>query len=707
MLHNFKDKAAGVNATIPVTMDISNDDAKFATLIENVGEFVAAMLDTQHKVFFDSHSTRCLNNRSHTFYDLIVEDGHATQTSLRVDNTYINSKRDAERMCEETTIIEETETFLKHAIPFCWEYTCLLKLLAEECDINRFDNFCIDLAPAVCSDPTGSERSDYQPEPTYFFTMSKEEVSIGGFAVKLAKSLEDKVEEWILACEHLINAKFGKGGIGKSPFYMDEREGQVIHIRKRLICFISSHLAMEGMFNKKGNFLGSFLNAGDLENLCMDVLDDYTRNACELMKTKSVADLQSLLVLCSNPKINPDSVAKHREAILRTTKFIPNVLKDLLASSTGNFHFDMLSNILRDYEHEPANSLLFSAQLMEWTLAVGREELNKLYHLVNEAIRIMKLQRLPVSGWIPTLRDMHPPLPTWTSQQGAKQALMAHKTTARTVLPKDQMYLSMPISTQKTLRLISLIWELTGHIDTHRAFFGPGHLLCTTVKSVIRVERVAAAHARETLMHWNEAASLGKNYRRAVLTLKNFNEEHGKLQTAVRVAASKLSNWSLSELLSITSESSTICQSNFSRIRRATELAPKTFKMVVKTDSLMRKVLNIVCPVLIKLRLDSRLPPEMPSTVLADLIRTIPKVRNYDGVSPELILTQEEVAGPSSDAAPGIDLRLRELSSSHTLCHYGRRPASEKAQWQQRRVYTLNGRDLRALLGMEPAVLVI
>jgi len=110
------------------------------------------------------------------------------------------------------------------------------------------------------------------------------------------------------------------------------------------------------------------------------------------------------------------------------------------------------------------------------------------------------------------------------------------------------------------------------------------------------------------------------------------------------------------------------------------------------------RVLDVVEPVALALRSDVGLRSVARPHPLADLLRTIPAIRAWDGKSPELVLTVEDVMESKSKRIRAL---LQSLSDQRSIVHYGKLGRGRDVQklgYGSKRVFRFNGNDLGAVL---------
>lgn len=672
---------------------------KRRALINDLGNFLSNWLQIRHGCKIETHTHRNGHRRTKQLkegaqlIELIVEDGASTFEQIYCKDTHGSLSLEQRLRLEEDRV--STQEWMTRILNYCEDYRELLDILEQECSKQPF----IDLAYAVaaglvCENSTSSIDS---PEPGYFLSEQIDDrVSVGGFCKKLSNAINEKAHEWLIECERAISDRFFES----CPSENHEERKRSKQVRSVLASMISQHVAMDGFFEADlCKYRGSTLNPRAFENLCNWIFNGRIREDCEVKRTQQISELTSLRTVCSTTAVEKSArhICESQTSMLKTLRNVPRVLRERPGYKNSFLHLEMLIGIVKDANSE--NLVLVAAQVAEWAHKVGKSQMWMFSQWILDSIAILEKQHLPNNEILPTLCKVFPPMPTWTDPSRATQAyvdLKACNAHSSSSLPKSSnTYLPMSQSVERSLRLVSLVWELAGHKQTYNGFFAPGHVMCSLVRQIVPLERVNTAYVKETIESWVLAYSLGQNYRNAVTDIQCFRGSI--VESDMRSAVRQLSRWSLNDILTLAFEKSPLFFSNEWAVLDAAIFSlgkTNTRHHISLTNSAIRKALENACPVLFEIRNEARVSPSVASNELAEFLMSIPSIRQWNGNGDELILTHDDVA------TAGVDVpeRLRQLSKTNSLVHFGRRPNKEKHIWKTMRVYTFNGYDLRTLL---------
>jgi len=680
-----------------------------SNLIQEVAEFVRTVLDLKcNDALTDVTQSKC-------FLDLVMVNGDAT-----FSNTHGGSSNLAERR-----LSDEKRKMLQSAIDglcrFCERYQVLLNDLNRSYCDGRFSRESVDLYPIVaCNDfPSGGYFVRTSLVRAIFGLMGRDvdefircipptelpdDVEVGGFALELARLLEDPIEKWIVGCEAQIEVLI--------PTRDDEFEVQSRNLfkkrslRRRLVKLLSQHIAMLNLF--KASAQGSSiilewqpnpLNTNVMESLISDYADDDTFEECESLREHSIDSLRLLQSLCTTLDASSlgSFVTEHSNRLLDTLRSPPSVLTRRAGYSLCDFRLHTLRSIVLNTSK--STPMLIVRQMEEWKSSVGVCGLGQLGRFVEQAIDVLQKQKFPSNGFLATLRLVKPPAPTWKDGRESNDVYIH----ARSYIPMNvasnaDATMQMPTSTEQILRLISLVWELLAYPTTRDFYFTPGRVSANFLREVVSLEKVSVVYAAMHLRSWKQKCDIGKNYRSASNTIVQFRGSC--IENHMREAFSKLSKWSLVDLLSVLSEehSSTFHATQW-KLVDAIDAAILRSNPRWNSSSccgLIGRVLDVVEPLVVALRSDVGVRPFARPHQLSDLFRAIPAVRAWDGKSDELVLTTEDVAACKSD---NVKKLLLTLSDQRSIVRYGRAPKALGIG--ARRVFTFNGHDLKMVLNSE------
>lgn len=689
----------------------TKSDHERAKLISDVAEFVCMVANL-----------KCLDAlkndaKQQSFLELIVEDGAATFLSSHVRSSNLYERRAVEH---HRRILEER---IEALCRFCDRYRFLLTAMSRTYfDAGMLDE-SIDLYPIVAIDdlPSGGyfvriSLSDAVqgmssistlPQPVEWTKSSEDKVTVGGFALELARLLESPIERWIIACEAKIEVLVPMREDECDRFQTRSRDVyRKQALRKRLVRMLSEHIAMVGLFlASEGPAIllerqESPMNTLLMENLISDFSDETTCDECEDIRNRSIEQLQLLLMLCGNdaPEKLAQLVAKHQRLFLVVLRTPPCVLVRRPGYSSCDFRFDTLRSIVMSTTSSTHS--LTTVQLREWRHSIGRSSVAQLEQFLNDAISILRKQRFPEHGFLPTLRHLEPPPPTWCDSIGASDVYIFTRASVPLVPLRSEGHLQMLSSTEQILRLISMVWEMLAYEHIRDCFFTPGRVSARYLREVISIEQVNVAFATMTLSAWKQKCWLGQTYRGAATAITHF---HGSdIETHVREAFARLCNWSLVDIMSVVSEehSPTFLATQWKLVDAVAQQmrAANPSGSTLQCSSVLGRVLDVVEPIALALRSDVGLRSIARPHPLADLLRTIPAIRRWDGTSPELILTIDDVMQSKSKR---IRYLLQSLSSQNSIVRYGKLGRGREATqfgYGSKRVFRFNGHDLGAVL---------
>ena len=694
----------------PIWAHSPTNPDKIAKLIADVAEFVCTVANL-----------KCLdalkNGAKHqSFLELIVGDGDATFSS-----SYGCSSSLYERRVDEhhRRILEER---IEALCRFCDRYRFLLSAMSRTyCECGMLDE-SIDLYPIVAIDDlpsggyfvrislaeavNGMSSISTLPQPVQWTRQSEDKVTVGGFAIELSRLLESPIEQWIKACEAKLELLV--------PMREDERDrvqrsNRDVYrkqaLRKRLVRMLSEHIAMVGLFVASSDGPAILLerqqspmNTSLMETLISEFADDAVCTECEELRCNSITQLRLLLALCCNSDDLAQLVTEHQVSFLIVLRTQPSVLVRRPGYSSCDFRFHTLRSIVMSTTS--ATHSLTIVQLREWRHSIGRSSIGQLERYLNEAISILTKQRFPDHGFLPTLRNMEPPPPTWCDPSGASDIYMFTRSSVPLVPMRSEAYIQIPSSTEQILRLISLVWEMLAYEDTRDFFFTPGRISARFLREVISIEQVNVAFAAMTLSAWKQKCGLGQTYRHSAAAISHFRGS--EIEAHIRESFSRLCNWSLVDILSVVSEeqSPSFLATQWKLIDAVSQhmrvLNPTG--MTVQCSSVLGRVLDVVEPIVIAIRSDTGLRSIARPHPLADLLRTIPAIRNWDGTSSELILTCDDVMQSKSTKIREL---LKSLSAQHSIVHYGKLSRGRTTNdhgYGSKRVFRFNGFDLSNVL---------
>ena len=684
------------------------DDVSKNLLLQDVAEFVCKVLDLKCS---DSLTD---TSQIKSFLDLVVVDGDATFShNYGGGSSSIVERRASD---EKRKILQNANDGL---CGFCEQYRILLKELEIcYCD-GSYSSESIDLYPIVaCSDfPSGGYFAKTSLLNAFFgYTDSIQEikrcmprldlpddVEVGGFAFELARLIEDPIEKWIIFCESQIDAMF--------PIRDDDFDVQSRNVfrrrslRRRLVKLLSQHISMTNLFKpfQHGQNIvlkrqPNILNTKIMERLISDYADDETIEECETIRENSINRMNILKTLCSMS--NSDELAVfvslHHSTLLETLRAPPLVLTRRPGYSSCDFRLHTLRSIVLSTTR--LTKPLIVCQLDEWKHSIGSTGLSQLGRFVDQAISVLKKQKFPSRGFLATLRIVKPPAPTWVDGRNSNDVYLY----TRGCIPissNNETTMQMPASTEQLLRLISLVWELLAYAPTRDFYFTPGRVSVNFLREVVSLEKVSVAYAAMTLRSWKQKCDLGRNYRIASNAIVEFRGTD--IENHLRESFSKLSRWSLFELMSVSSEMFPSFHSTQWKLVDAVDAVRLRNNPQCSSFSccgVMGRILDVIEPLFLAMRSDVGVRAFSKPHKFADVFRSIPAIRNWNASSDELVLTTEDM----KQCAPDVKKLLHSLSDQNKIVKYGRAP--KHLGIGAKRVFIFNGHDLKKILFEEEAV---
>jgi hypothetical protein len=352
---------------------------------------------------------------------------------------------------------------------------------------------------------------------------------------------------------------------------------------------------------------------------------------------------------------------------------------------------------------------IVATQFSEWRACVGKSNLGRLRALLGASIEQLQRWAPPTAGFVPTLRLVKPPLPTWTEPAPAAAALTAVRGSMAMASDAAGKTAYLPRAVESALRLISLLWELFAYPSTSSSFFARGRLRLGLIGDVVGNEQVNASYASWVMREWAQQLALGANYRNAVARVEAFRgDDVEDLDDRIRHAARHLSAFSVTEILAVASEqlSPTFDTTRWRLVdqTRAAVGSARFAEFVGATTAVVDLALDSAVPLILDLRSGFGLNFAARPSALGEFLRVFRCIRRWD-VNPNastLVLTHEHVAHAGADA-----VRMLKGLSGSPLLTYGRmsRAATAAHGYGQRAVFQFDARELANALGEDVEVI--
>lgn len=659
-------------------------------LVDDMADFVGAVLDLKCYVALTA------DTRSRSFLELIVEDGEATFAHSHGCSHSLIERRvvDHNRRVLESRV----ETLCR----FCDRYRFLLGQLMT------WDEETIELMDVVACDdmPSGgyflrlSLAAVLQGKPTHAVqthspldALDAENVTVGGFAFELARLLEEPIETWLLACEQRIEALV--------PTRDDEIESLAREttrkrsLRQRLVRILSEHIAMVGLYTSSGNGTDlimerqqSFITTETMERLKHDFADEETIARVKARHDESISQIELLQRICTVSS-TPESVAHllstRRAAVLEALRAPPAVL----VRRPGFARCELKTSTLRAIAARSASvaQSLVVAQVSEWKHSVGRAAFAQFEELLRQSMEMLRKQTF--ASFLPTLRLMQPPSPTWTDGRRTVEVYARERASIPIAQAHSDAHMQLPATTEQLFRLISVVWELLAYPLTRAYFFTPGNVYSRFLREVVSLEQVNLTFACMTLSAWQQKCSLGRLYRGAANAIANFRG--GEAESFLRESFAKLCHWSLGDLLTVASEefSPRFHSLQWRLVDAVAGVLRRDGRAPTVCSAVVARTLDVVEPMILSLRAESGLRVMARPHPLGELLRTIPAIRAWNGDTDEVVLSIEDVKRSNSKL---VRQTLESLSRQRSLVHFG------KLRGGSKRGFTFNGPDLSTVL---------
>ena len=691
-------------------MDSSNPSKP---LIDAAAAFLRDVLDTRHVPAPRSrHTLGGDMHKRRSFAEAIVEDGHATFYRGRpTPNVYARRAIEAERAAFEHTlaqISEQLEIYLEilvlmkrtsHLPGAMLECVSLLEIFGREHrpSIPYFSRLSLDESGRL-RDTTAMADDQVASFP----------VSVGGLARALSSRVEDAVSRWLESCEHALNAVLDDElPDGEELEFSTPDKMRTLALRTSLARVLSRHIAMHERFKSSPSkpmqltAQPPLVTPKTLGALLTNQLDAEAHERLRQRRDDELGKLRLLRRVCAPPNAEDDVIAvvQHRVQLGRALRTPPRALARNPDFDETSWRLGELTHVVRSAS---SSAVLVGVHLDAWRTAVGELQLARLVAAIDAAAASLEAAKLPESGFVPTLHMIDVPTPPWTDSTDARAAVESTHSTA--VMGADHTADAaalLPLAIERSLRLISLVWELLGRAETAFAFFAPGRVRLPLVIDVIGHELVVAGYAESILRSWVDAIHIGCTFRKSHRDLIAFRG--GDLEDNIRTSARHLSGFSLEQLLRVFDET---YSANYDKTRwklidaTCVAMGRDAFHEYVGVTSIVVDAcLDVAVPVLLDLRSEVGLRSTARPSALGDFLRQLKAVREWDPNDRHrpLVLEHSDVEASGKDA---IKL-LKEMSSRGSpLVRFGRLPRSDPSHGR-RLVYRFDPYELQLALGAD------
>ena len=672
-------------------------------LVRSVAAFLHALLTTRHSASANSYAIDGDPHRLRTFAELVVADGNATFALGLSSMPSVDERRYIETRHRQITKSVETLSAICDSHGTLLSKLCHLATVAphDDVDLHAVVAFEGKIVVPFFSRLTVDERGDIAVVAR---ASDSEAIRVGGLADALAVRVEVETTRWLIACEDSID-----GFIGSTRTDTDADTEFAIAdlvrrrtLRARLARMLAQHLAMKNHFEAADassplRLVEQPPCASDekMQELLAEQLDAEEILRCRHRRDDDVRRLRALGELCVEESAN--SVVFAVDDLVAVLQAPPLALHRQPGYENENYFFERLACVAR--MATTTTAAVVATQVSEWRNCIGAAALVRLHAFVAQALVDLETWEPPRSGFVPSLRQVRPPLPTWKRRENASESLTSVRRAMAmpdSTIANSTAYL--PTGLEASLRLISMIWELFAYPSTSRDFFSRGRLRIGLIGDVAANELVTSTHASWTLCDWQQRLSLGKNYRNSVARLRNYRgDDTNDLEGTLRRAARNLSSFSLAEILAVSSEALSVTfDATRWRLVDATTVAmgrEPFYEFVGASTAVVDVALDVAVPILMDMRSEFGLRFSARPSALGDFLRTFKRVRNWKTDDGPLVLTHAEVADAGAEA---IEI-LKELGTEGGILTYGRAPRTKTNG--QKRLFTFTTDRLVEALG--------
>lgn len=689
-------------------------NGQVSRVVDAVARFSQAVLELRCAPTVPSHTLRADPFRLCSFAELVVHDGDGTFFGGVGRTAY--ERRVMEAACA------QLESDVRALREHCAAYMLLLSSLSEVVCRMMHTSKVIDLRDLVVN-----------PAPTaaYFVTLCLTReyrvvdvsdcvsaattddpvVIVGGLATALSGALDNAVERWLRACEEAIAARtLDDAATDRAPCASDAQRASVLRRQlKRVLC---DHVAMVGGFRTARLHpvrlvqVAGPLSDEFIHDLLAAQMGGSTTDRCEQRREAQLGALAQLARLLRPPPEEGalDAVRAHGDAILATLSAPPRVLRQRPGFDMCNLEVNKLAMLVRSR----GTPELLARQLQVWRRCVGEAALANVLAMVERSVELVRAWAPPETGFLPTMRLIDVPLPTWTDPTEARRGLRDARVGMAMAADADAVSAScLPRAVEAALRLTSLVYEMLGYEPTRSTYFEPGCVRSGFLHDVVINQTVFAEHALHALSVHQQQVTIGANFRLADQQIRDFrSSEH---EDALRAAACHLSHVSMGEFLAVASELSPMHHAQRWRIvdRVGSLMGTSEFaRFVGRSSAVVSVALEAAMPIVVSMRAEMGLATLARSDPARDFLMSIAALRRrrveHDGA---VVLTHDDL---TTTAVPSAVARMQELAArSDGRVVFGRlsRGANAAHGFGARRVWRIDAAFLRSLVGLPVQVL--
>lgn len=607
---------------MPIRLEVDmtrllSDEGRLEALVVDVGKFIAKFLEIRHQ-----------------YIELFTVPDLRTRQYRVINGSSLSELIEEECPGTITTSLEREQVLfeIQFVLEFAREYIASLSILNSLARLRCGTFDTIELSHFI-------NRQTMENHGFFVQHNIHDVVLIGGYVRTLHEAVEECVLRWLHACDSLIGSVFGLD----SNHTRHESENN-IHEICGMICRTIS-------MNKQTTDWSS-LSVSSLESLLRCDVKKF--NMIEVLKSAAAVDgkrLNALLAVCNaSTEAEMKSVFDtHMSTLSDAVSSPPAVLQCTLGFDPSTFQIRRLKSALRSASKNPS---LLSLHLLHWRRDVGVDAVRT---VITAALNTLstKLLQVPESGFFPTLRSVSDrlPVPTWTSVTvtDAVPDLIAGGSCVSTSL----LGVFDPCA-ERRLRLASLVWEIFAHPTLGVAYFTEGRLLSSIVQQTTAIEVERACFGVQTLNSWKLQFVVGADLSNAKAALRDFRG--GDLENELRSAMCALSRWPIQEVMAICCRDTALFGACYYKLNDATRDAMR-HPFHIENTNIVRQALAISNKIVYEARISMGFDLHGVPTIVGDLLRVIPSIRNWDGLNDSFVLSHEMVAaGGTSSVALLRDL---------------------------------------------------
>jgi len=645
--------------SITLNIDLTrlmSQPGRLEAIIRDMGRFLAAFLETRHtslEVFhipdLQSRHFRIVNGS--TLSDLIVEGGP----------------------CDLRTIIQKEEIIfeIKLVLEFAKEYVASLTLLHKVTLLSETPSDVVEMSQFI-----GSVEENHG----FLIRHSVHNlVKVGGFVLYLNDALKESVFAWLRKSDLVIASCYGLNGDSDRGWSECTAPLDIIYELCGMICNRISMSYKSPIKNLTGSEWEN-ISVSSLEKLLRIVFfSEKVAHCVNEAAGVQRAQLEAIKLLC-----NADSDDDLRELFFTHSDVLksaihnpPEALRVVSGPHMKLFQFERLVSALKS-TNEPA---LLSLHILQWRKDVATEALKL---VVDNALSLLEAKQNSVvePGFLPTLACMRwaLPAPTWTSDRRAPSTSTTQSpsyecvkgsandgdedmfagSSSSTTRASSSVLKLIQTTTERRLRLISLVWEIFAHPRLSDVYFTEGRVFSTIVQQTAVLEIERTSFSMQSLHDYKKHFSVGFDLSKARASIHDYRG--GSLETDIRKAMCALSNWPLEEILAVSCHDTAIFEDCYFRLTDATRGA--MWRPFQKEETgVVRQALRLANKIIYEIRTANSSNTLFVPTIVGDRLRVIPAIRNWDQRGDSLILSFTDV----NEAGDELIAYVRELVKNRKL----------------------------------------